>query len=168
VPCRTFCFEINRTSSAPASTLFRLETDGSRWAEWAKPVVLQSSWERQGDPAPGGIGAIRKVGLWPLLLREETVEYEQDHRHVYQFAGPSAPAKDYRAEVVFTPNAAGGTDIRWRGSFVEGCPEPVRSRSRSCGRRSRLFRVSLSRPQSANIPTVANNTNCHHLQLTAG
>ena len=72
--------------------------------------------------APGGIGAIRKVGLWPLLLREETVEYEQDHRHVYQFAGPPAPAKDYRAEVVFTPNAAGGTDIRWRGSFVEGLP----------------------------------------------
>jgi hypothetical protein len=24
--------------------------------------------------------------------------------------------------VVFTPNAAGGTDIRWRGSFVEGLP----------------------------------------------
>jgi hypothetical protein len=75
-----------------------------------------------------------------LLLREETVEYEQDHRPVYQFAGPPAPAKDYRAEVVFTPNAAG----------------------------SRSFRASLSRPQSANIPTVANNTNCHHLQLTAG
>jgi uncharacterized protein YndB with AHSA1/START domain len=122
MPGKAFSFEINRTSSAPASTLFRLETDGSRWAEWAKPVVMQSSWERQGDPAPGGIGAIRKIGLWPLLVREETVEYEQDHRHVYQFAGPLAPAKDYRAEVIFTPSAAGGTDIRWHGSFVEGLP----------------------------------------------
>jgi polyketide cyclase/dehydrase/lipid transport protein len=119
---KTFSFEINRTSSAPASTLFRLETDGGRWSEWAKPVVVQSSWDRQGDPAPGGVGAIRKVGLWPVLLREETVEYELDKRHVYKFAGPSEPAKDYRAEVVFTPNAAGGTDIRWSGSFVEGLP----------------------------------------------
>jgi hypothetical protein len=119
---KAFSFEINRTSSAPASTLFRLEADGGRWSEWAKPLVPQSSWERQGEPAPGGIGAIRKLGLWPLLLREETVEYEQDRRHVYKFAGPSTPVKDYRAEVIFTPNAAGGTDIRWSGSFVESLP----------------------------------------------
>jgi Polyketide cyclase / dehydrase and lipid transport len=81
---------------------------------------VHSSWERQGDPAPGGIGAIRKVGLWPVLVREETVEYEQDRRHAYKLVGPASPAKDYSAEVVFTPNAAGGTDIRWTGSFTEG------------------------------------------------
>jgi hypothetical protein len=98
--------------------LFRLETDGANWSSWAKPIVLQSSWARQGDPAPGGIGAIRKVGMWPVFVQEETVEYEQDRRHVYTLVGPG-PAKDYFGEVVLTPNAAGGTDIRWRGSFVE-------------------------------------------------
>jgi hypothetical protein len=82
---RTFSFEINRTSSAPPATLFRLETDGARW-----------------------------------LMREKTVEYEQDRRHVYALIGPSTPAKDYRAEALFTPNASGGTDLRWRGSFTEG------------------------------------------------
>jgi len=119
---KTFSFEINRTSSASPAKLFELETDGSRWSEWAKPLIPRSSWERQGDPAPGGVGAIRKLGLWPILLREETIEYEQDRRHVYKFAGPSEPVKDYRGEVTFTPNAAGGTDLRWRGSFVEGLP----------------------------------------------
>jgi hypothetical protein len=119
---KRFSFEISRTSSAPASRLFALETDGARWSEWAKPVIVQSSWERQGSPAPGGIGAVRKVGLWPLLMREETVEYEQDRRHVYKFAGPVTPAKDYRAEVIFIPNASGGTDLRWTGSFVECLP----------------------------------------------
>jgi uncharacterized protein YndB with AHSA1/START domain len=117
---RTFSFEINRTSSAPPATLFRLETDGAHWADWAKPLIVQSSWEQQGDPAPGGIGAIRKVGLWPVLMREKTVEYEQDRRHVYALIGPSTPAKDYRAEALFTPNASGGTELRWRGSFTEG------------------------------------------------
>ena len=63
---RTFSFEVNRTSRAPAATLFLLETDGGRWADWAKPIVMQSGWERQGDPAPGGIGAVRKVGTWPF------------------------------------------------------------------------------------------------------
>jgi len=117
---RTFSFEINRTTAAPAATLFRLETDGGRWSEWAKPIVVQSSWTQQGDPAPGGLGAVRKIGLWPLLMREKTVEYEQDRRHVYTLIGPPSPAKDYRAEVLLTPNAAGGTDVRWTGSFTEG------------------------------------------------
>jgi hypothetical protein len=116
---RTFSFEVNRTSSAPAATLFQLATDGANWSAWAKPMVLQSSWERQGNPAPGGIGAIRKVGTFPVMVREETVEYEQDRRHVYKLIGPPTPAQDYFGEVVFTPNGAGGTDIRWSGSFVE-------------------------------------------------
>jgi hypothetical protein len=117
---RTFSFEINQTTSAPAATLFRLETDGGRWSEWAKPIVVQSSWERQGDPAPGGLGAVRKIGLWPLLMREQTVEYEQDRRHVYTMIGPPSPAKDYHGEILLTPNAAGGTDVRWTGTFTEG------------------------------------------------
>ena len=56
------------------------------------------------------------------LVQEETVEYEQDHRHVYKLVGPASPVKDYFGEVVFTPNAAGGTDLRWCGSFIEGVP----------------------------------------------
>jgi polyketide cyclase/dehydrase/lipid transport protein len=117
---KTFSFEINRTTSAPAATLFRLETDGARWSEWAKPLIVQSSWERQGDPAPGGVGAVRKVGMWPMLMREKTIAYEKDRRHAYAQIGPRLPAKDYRAELLLTPNATGGTDLRWIGSFAEG------------------------------------------------
>ncbi|OMC56287.1 polyketide cyclase [Mycobacterium sp. IS-836] len=117
---RKFSFEIDKTSSAPAATLFRLVADGANWSKWAKPIVLHSSWARQGTPAPGGVGAIRKVGMWPVLVQEETVEYEQDRRHAYKLVGPASPAKDYFGEVVFTPNAAGGTDIHWTGSFTEG------------------------------------------------
>nr|VTP03623.1 Polyketide cyclase / dehydrase and lipid transport [Mycobacterium riyadhense] len=117
---RKYSFEVNKTSSAPAATLFRLATDGARWSEWAKPIVMQSSWARRGDPAPGGVGAIRKLGLWPVFVREETIEYEQDRRHVYKLVGPSTPVKDYTGEVALTPNASGGTDICWSGSFIEG------------------------------------------------
>src|SRR5262249_38305383 len=72
------------------------------------------------DPAPGGVGAIRKVGMWPVLVQEETVEYEQDRRHAYKLVGPPSPAKDYFGEIVLTPNATGGTDIRWTGSVIAG------------------------------------------------
>ncbi|WP_020668734.1 SRPBCC family protein [Amycolatopsis nigrescens] len=110
-------FEINRTSSAPPAKLFELETDGANWSNWGKPLIMSSGWAERGDQAPGGVGAIRKVGTWPLLLRERTLEYELDRRHVYTFAGPVAPARDYRAEVTFSPNERGGTDLRWAGSF---------------------------------------------------
>ncbi len=116
---RKFSFEVTKTSTAPAATLFRLVTDGGRWSEWAKPIVASSSWERPGDPAPGGIGAIRKLGMWPVFVHEETIEYEQDRRHVYKLVGARQPVDDYVAEVVLTPNASGGTDIRWAGSFTE-------------------------------------------------
>ncbi|GHE98914.1 MxaD family protein [Amycolatopsis deserti] len=119
MPARTFTFEVTRTSSAPPATLFRLETDGARWSEWAKPLVVVSRWARWADPV-GGVGAIRTVGTWPLLTHEETVEYEQDRRHVYTFAEP-APVRDYRAEVLFEPHGT-GTRLTWRGSFREKVP----------------------------------------------
>lgn len=117
---RKFSFEINRTSSAPAATLFGLLADGANWSSWAKPMVVQSGWARQGNPAPGGVGAVRRLGLWPVLIQEEIVEYEQDRRQVYKLVGAATPAKDYTGEVVLTSNASGGTDIRWSGSFTEG------------------------------------------------
>jgi len=121
MPGKKFSFQINRTSTASAATLFGLVADGGNWSKWAKPIVAQSSWARQGNPAPGGVGSIRKLGAWPVFLQEETVAYEQDRRHAYKMVG-SSPVKDYLAEVVLTPNSAGGTDISWTGSFTERIP----------------------------------------------
>jgi hypothetical protein len=118
---RRFDFEVTARSSASAASLFALEADGSRWSEWAKPLVPRSSWERTGDPAPGGVGAIRLLGLRPIVVREETVEYEQDRRHAYVMRTP-LPIRDYRAELTLTPRAAGGTDLVWHGSFTERVP----------------------------------------------
>ena len=39
---RTFSFEVNRTSTAPAATLFRLVADGGNWSTWAKPIVVSA------------------------------------------------------------------------------------------------------------------------------
>ncbi|ATY09055.1 SRPBCC family protein [Amycolatopsis sp. AA4] len=116
---RRYSFEVNRVSAAAPPVLFRLESDGPRWSTWARPLVWQARWAELGDD--GGVGAVREVGLWPVLLREKTVEYVPDRRHGYAFDG-FGPVRDYRAEVAFTPNAAGGTDLRWSGSFTEGIP----------------------------------------------
>ena len=121
MPGRTYSFEVNRTSTASPAALFALETEGPRWAEWGKPLIIQARWARPGESEPAGVGAIREVGLWPVLIREETLEYEPGRRHVYTFAG-AALVHDYRAEVFFTPTADGGTHLRWTGSFRERFP----------------------------------------------
>ncbi len=119
MPGRRYSFEVNRVSAAAPPVLFRLESDGTQWSTWARPLVWQSRWATRGDD--GGVDAVREVGLWPVLLREKTLEYVPDRRHVYTFDGFS-PVRDYRAEVMFTPNANGGTDLRWSGSFAERIP----------------------------------------------
>ncbi|PPK65898.1 SRPBCC family protein [Actinokineospora auranticolor] len=118
---RTFAFEIAVSSSADAPELFAMVSDGRRWAEWARPVVTEAYLEREGDPAPGGMGAVRVVGRKPLLFREETVEYEQDRRHAYRLLS-AAPFRDYRGEITLIPLDGGGTDLVWRCSFVERVP----------------------------------------------
>jgi len=118
---RTFEFEVNRVSSAPPGTLFRLETDADAWSRWARPLVMHSRWEREGEGEQAGPGAIRRVGTWPVLLRERTMTLEPDRLHAYTFV-TSRPLKDYQAEVRFSPNSDGGTDLCWRGSFRETLP----------------------------------------------
>lgn len=118
---RTFAFEVTASTCAPAPKLFSLVSDGARWSSWAGPLVPHSRMERLGDPAPGGVGAVRLLGRAPVFLREETVEFEQDRRHAYVLRTP-APVRDYRGEVTLVPRDGGGTDLVWRCSFVERLP----------------------------------------------
>jgi len=114
---------VRRGSSAPAATLFRIETDGPIGRNGPSPLVLQSEWEREGQPPPAGLGAIRKLGIWPMLGREETIVYEQDLRRVYALVGGAASwARDYQGEVTFQQDPSSGTKVWWRASFVPTIP----------------------------------------------
>jgi len=117
----SFSFEITRTSSADAATLFALVSDGARWSEWAKPLIASSSLVKPGADAPNGVGSVRKLGAGPVGVKEETTAYEQDRRHAYKLLTPG-PVDNYQAEVRLAPRAGGGTELSWRGSFNEKIP----------------------------------------------
>ncbi|WP_436493219.1 SRPBCC family protein [Actinokineospora sp. HUAS TT18] len=117
----TYAFEVTASSTADPATIFALVADGGRWSEWAKPLVSYSKMVRAGESAPAGVGAVRALGHKPVLVREETLEYEQDRRHRYALRTPG-PIKDYIAEITLTPREGGGTDLVWRGSFGERVP----------------------------------------------
>src|SRR5262245_7836946 len=76
-------FRLIVESAAPAGEVFALLADGASWSSWAGPLIPRSRWYRTGSPEPGGVGAIRELGLRPVLSREEIVEFVPPRRLAY-------------------------------------------------------------------------------------
>jgi hypothetical protein len=70
--------------------------------------------EREGDPKPFGLGAIRCFRFGPLAAKEEVVLWEPPRRYGYTVGWISL--RGYRAEVTLEPRD-GGTVISWCGRF---------------------------------------------------
>lgn len=113
-------FSAEATSSASPAEVFELLADAPRWTTWAGPLIREASWDREGDPPPGGVGAVRRLGAKPFYAREEIVVYEPPRRLSYTILS-GQPARNYRADVDLTPTD-GGTHIRWAGSFEPKIP----------------------------------------------
>lgn len=104
-------------SAAPPERVFALLAAGDRWQEWAGPFVPRSRWQVPGEPV-GGVGAVRRLGVGPLVSLERITEHQPPHRLSYVVDSP-APYRGYRSTVELTP-VDGGTRITWRSTF-----EPV-------------------------------------------
>jgi uncharacterized protein YndB with AHSA1/START domain len=113
-------YAVTAHSDAPPEKVFALVADGAGWSSWAGPFIIWSGWEQEGDPAPGGVGAIRLLGLKRVHTRERIEEYDPPHRLSYSILS-GVPVKDYLAVVECTPED-GGTRIIWRGTFEPRVP----------------------------------------------
>jgi hypothetical protein len=114
-------YEIVRWTSAPRAIVFDVLADGSRWAEWA-PMIGRSSYDRPGQPAPHGVGAVRcfGAGVGPIS-KEEVVRYEEPEALSYETRSGGLPMRGYRADVTLHATA-GGTRVTWRGEWTSTLP----------------------------------------------
>lgn len=115
VRTHSFSYTAARESRASATTLFDIVCDGSRWSEWAHPLIRYSAWETRGPQDDGGVGAIRAVGTKQRPTREMTTIHEPGKRHGYTLLGGGA-IRDYNAEVSFD-EGHNGTRIEWTGRY---------------------------------------------------
>jgi len=76
----SFMFE--QQVAAPAETVFEVLTDHGRYAEITP--LRKSVLERQGEPGPNGVGAIRVLSVAGPPLREEVIAYEPSTRFSYK------------------------------------------------------------------------------------
>jgi uncharacterized protein YndB with AHSA1/START domain len=114
-------FELTRRSTATPEQVFDVFADGAGWATWAGPMIRSSSWEQEGTPAPGGVGAIRVLGAGRYGSREQIVEYQRPSRLAYTVLS-GFPVRDYLATIDLTPTVDGGTLIRWSSTFRPPVP----------------------------------------------
>lgn len=101
---------------ADAETVMRVLDDVDRWPSWARPLLLQASWERWGAGQIGGPGAIRKLGAWPVWIRE-LILTRGPAGHSYTVISPSA-FTHYLGTVDVVERPTGGVEIDWSVEFT--------------------------------------------------
>jgi uncharacterized protein YndB with AHSA1/START domain len=97
-------FTFTREIAAPVETVFEVLTDHRKYADLTP--LRKSELEREGEPAPNGVGAIRKLTAVGPALREEVVAYEPPSRFSYTLLS-GAPLRDHLGTVELTPQNGG-------------------------------------------------------------
>lgn len=97
-------FTYVRHVAAPPQTVFDVLTDHRGYA--AITPMRKSELEREGDPPPNGVGAIRVLTSVGPPLREEVLSYEPPRRFSYTLLS-GAPVRDHVGTVELSPEGEG-------------------------------------------------------------
>ncbi|OBH83197.1 hypothetical protein A5681_21125 [Mycobacterium scrofulaceum] len=103
-------FTLTRTSTAPIQTVFDAMTDHRGIADymWA---IRRSTLDREGNPAPNGVGAIRRLAAIGPPFVEEIIEFEPPTRYAYRMLS-GAPTRDHIGTVQLRETDT-GTEVSW-------------------------------------------------------
>ena len=111
-------FVVRARSAAPPAAVFALLADAPSWQEWAGPLVPRARWE---PGTRGGKGAVRRLGLGPLSVREQVVEHAPADAFSYVLL-TAVRWHGYRADVELAEDEQGGTRILWTGRLTSPLP----------------------------------------------
>jgi uncharacterized protein YndB with AHSA1/START domain len=98
-------FVIEDTVKAKPETVFDVYTNHRGYANFIN-LIRTAELEREGEPAPNGLGAIRKLRLVGATVREEVTEYERPGRYSYRMLS-GLPLDQFDATVTFQPAEEG-------------------------------------------------------------
>lgn len=101
-------FTYTREVAAPPETVFEVLTDHRRYPEITN--LRKATLEREGEPAPNGVGAIRRLTVVGPPMREEVLAYEPGRRFSYKLLS-GLPVRDHVGTVELTPNGSGTTVV---------------------------------------------------------
>jgi uncharacterized protein YndB with AHSA1/START domain len=100
-------FRLEKQVAASPETVFGVLTDHRGYAKLT--LLRKSELEREGEPAPNGVGAIRRLSVAGPPLREEVLAYEPSSRFSYKLLS-GLPVRDHVGTVSLEPRD-GGTKV---------------------------------------------------------
>ena len=115
---RSASFVVRARSAAPPQSVFALLADAPSWQEWAGPFVPRARWE---PGTRGGVGAVRRLGLGSLSVREQVVVHEPPTAFSYVLL-TAVRWHRYRADVRLHEDARAGTRVEWSGRLTSPVP----------------------------------------------
>ncbi len=113
-------FTLRTSIAAQPEVVFEVLTDHRAYAQLTP--LRSSTLEREGTPAPNGVGAIRVLKLAGPPLREEVTEFEPPSRFSYRLLS-GAPVSDHHATVELTA-VGSSTALRWHVESTPKIPVP--------------------------------------------
>ena len=105
---------VTRTIPAPAEEIFDRLTDHANYDLFRG--INGSELVREGEPAPNGVGALRRIKVRPITFEEEITAYERPARLDYLIVKVNVPFKHDGGSITLSPDP-GGTRVDWRSSF---------------------------------------------------
>ncbi|HET7417007.1 MAG TPA: SRPBCC family protein [Solirubrobacterales bacterium] len=102
-------FTYQRQVAAPPEVVFDVLTDHRRYPEIT--ALRKAELEREGEPAPNGLGAIRVLTVAGPPMREEVIAYDPPHRFSYKILS-GLPVRDHVGTVELSPRD-GGTAVTY-------------------------------------------------------
>lgn len=116
-------FTINRTIRAPAQEVFDAITDHRGYQDMTP--MRRTTLDKEGVPAPNGLGAVRRLALVGPPIVEEVVGYEPPTYFAYK-ALKGLPVREHLGEVRLR-DVGGATEMTYTVSFTALVPrsEPV-------------------------------------------
>jgi uncharacterized protein YndB with AHSA1/START domain len=103
-------FTLTQSIDAPPETVFDVLADHRGMPKIS--AIRRVDIEKEGDPAPGGLGTIRVLHLAGPPVREEIVAYEPPTHFAYKIL-KGAPVRDHLGDVTLE-KIAGGTFVTYR------------------------------------------------------
>ena len=122
-----------REVAAPPEIVFDVLTDHRRYPDTA---LRQAELEREGEPAPNGLGAIRVLTAVGPPMREEVIAYERAEPLLLHVLS-GLPVRDHVGTVELEPREAGAP----RSSTRCARADPARSAGPVVGRSKQAIRA---------------------------
>jgi uncharacterized protein YndB with AHSA1/START domain len=110
---------VTRTIPAPAEAVFDRLADHANYDRF-RPIH-HSELLREGKPKPNGVGALRRIRVWPLTFEEEITAYDRPNRLDYLIVKLNVPFEHQGGSIRLTP-ADGATHVDWRSTYTVPTP----------------------------------------------